>query len=63
MNVLIVVAFVHTTKPRIVQFRDYYANGKAEGASPNTVGWEISTLSGIFGVLIDDRTITGMSAD
>ena len=35
--------------------REYYAKRIEEKASPNTVGWEISTLSGIYGVLIDKK--------
>src|SRR5208283_3045333 len=41
--------------------RDYYATRIAEGASPNTIGWEISTLSGIYGVLIDNKKKTGIT--
>jgi integrase len=41
--------------------RDYYAKRIEEGASPNTIGWEISTLSGIYGVLIDNKKITGIT--
>ncbi len=43
------------------ELRDYYATRIAEGASPNTIGWEISTLSGIYGVLIDNKQTTGIT--
>ncbi len=41
--------------------RDYYAKRITEGASPSTVGWEISTLSAIYGVLIDNKQTTGIT--
>ncbi|MGO9570507.1 MAG: tyrosine-type recombinase/integrase [Desulfomonilaceae bacterium] len=43
------------------EIREYYAQRIDEGASPNTIGWEISTLSGIFGVLVNKKKITGIS--
>lgn len=43
------------------EIREYYAKRIDEGASPNTVGWEVSTLSGIFGVLINKKKTTDIS--
>ncbi len=41
--------------------REYYCKRvEEEGAAPNTVGWEISTLSAIFGILIDNKKTTGI---
>jgi integrase len=39
----------------VPEIRNYYAQRIEEGASPNTVGWELSSLSAVFGVLIADR--------
>jgi integrase len=40
------------------ELKEYYATRIKEGASPNTVGWEISTLSAIYRVLIDNKRTT-----
>lgn len=40
------------------QLHEYYAQRINEGASPNTIGWEISTLSVIFRVLIAEKQVT-----
>ena len=44
----------------VSDIRKYYAQRIEEGASPDTVGWELSSLSAVFGVLISDRT-TGIT--
>jgi integrase len=44
----------------VSEIREYYAKRIGEGASPNTVGWELSSLSAVFGVLMADRT-TGIT--
>ena len=43
--------------------RRYYAHRIAGGASPNTIGHEVSTLSAIFAVLIDCKQKTGITAN
>jgi integrase len=42
------------------ELKTYYATRIKEGASPNTVGWEISTLSAIYGILVDNKRTTGV---
>jgi integrase len=44
----------------VLEIRNYYAKRISEGASPNTVGWELNSLSAVFGVLMADRT-TGIT--
>lgn len=41
----------------------YYAARIKQGAAPNTIGHEVSTLSAIFRVLIDCKRKTGISAN
>lgn len=61
--------FIRIMKPNKVMktiwtsdLHEYYSKRvDDEKASPNTVGWEISTLSGIFGILIDNKKITGIT--
>lgn len=45
------------------QLHDYYAKRIEEGASPNTIGWELSTLSVIFRVLMVERQTTRIKAN
>ena len=40
------------------QLREYYATRISEKAAPNTVAWEISTLSAIFELLRDNKLVT-----
>ncbi len=42
------------------QIHEYYAKRISEGASPNTIGYEVSTLSAIFAVLISKKSMTGI---
>ena len=45
----------------VPKLRAYYATRVAEKAAPATIGWEISTLSAIYQVLIADKKTTGIS--
>ncbi len=42
------------------QIRQYCSDRRDEGASDSTIGWELSTLSKLFGVLIENVRITGI---
>jgi integrase len=45
----------------VPELREYCGARRKEGAANGTIGWELSTLSKLFGVLIENARITGIT--